>query len=165
MPLNFLFSGTVFYADENGALQVAPIPWNKEAPFRLPVKAGPGVRWMRDPTRGGVATSLNELARDCELGIVLIEEMIPQRDAVRGACELLGLDPLHIANEGQFLAVVAPEYADAALNALNLAPGSEGAQIIGEVRNEPAGSVLVTTRYGGSRIVDMLVGDPLPCIC
>ena len=77
---------------------------------------------MRDPTRGGVATSLNELARDCGLGIVLVEEMIPVRDAVRGACELLGLDPLHIANEGQFLAVVAPEYADAALNALE--PGA-----------------------------------------
>jgi hydrogenase expression/formation protein HypE len=128
-------------------------------------EAGPGVRWMRDPTRGGVATSLNELARDCGRGLVLMEEMIPVRDAVRGACELLGLDPLHIANEGQFLAVVAPEYADAALNALRLAPGGEDAQIIGEVREQPSGAVLVTTRYGGSRIVDMLVGDPLPRIC
>jgi hydrogenase expression/formation protein HypE len=131
----------------------------------LAVAAGPGVRWMRDPTRGGVATSLNELARDCGCGIVLMEETIPVHDAVRGACELLGLDPLHIANEGQFLAVVAPECADAALNALNLAPGGEGAQMIGEVREEPSGAVLVTTRYGGSRIVDMLVGDPLPRIC
>jgi hydrogenase expression/formation protein HypE len=127
--------------------------------------AGPGLRWMRDPTRGGVATSLNELARDCGLGITLHEEAVPVRDAVRGACELLGLDPLHIANEGQFLAVVAPEYADAAINALNLAPGGEGAQIIGEVSEQPAGSVLVTTSYGGSRIIDMLVGDPLPRIC
>ena len=127
--------------------------------------AGPGVRWMRDPTRGGVATSLNELARDCGLGICLHEETIPVREAVRGACELLGLDPLHIANEGQFLAVVAPEYAHAALNALNLEPGGERAQIIGEVCDQPAGSVLVTTLYGGSRIVDMLVGDPLPRIC
>src|SRR5271156_80760 len=127
--------------------------------------AGPGVRWMRDPTRGGVATSLNELARDCGLGIALGEEMIPIRDAVRGACELLGLDPLHIANEGQFLAVVAPEYADAALNALSLAPHGNEAQIIGEIREQPSGAVLVTTRYGGSRIVDMLVGDPLPRIC
>ena len=124
--------------------------------------AGPGVRWMRDPTRGGVATSLNELARDCRLGIRIIEEQLPVRDAVRGACELLGLDPLHIANEGQFLAVVAPEYADAALNALNLSSGGEEARVIGEVREQPAGSVLVTTLYGGSRIVDMLVGDPLP---
>jgi hydrogenase expression/formation protein HypE len=127
--------------------------------------AGPGVRWMRDPTRGGVATSLNELACDCGLGIVLSEEQIPVRDAVRGACELLGLEPLHIANEGQFLAVVAPEYADAALHALSLAPGGEEAQIIGELREQPAGTVLVTTLYGGSRIVDMLVGDPLPRIC
>ena len=128
-------------------------------------EAGPGVRWMRDPTRGGVATSLNELARDCGLGIVLMEEMIPVRDAVRGACELLGLDPLHIANEGQFLAVIAPEYADAALMALNSTPGGQDTRIIGEVRQQPSGAVLVTTRYGGSRIVDMLVGDPLPRIC
>ena len=89
--------------------------------------AGPGIRWMRDPTRGGAATSLNELARDCGLGIALFEDKVPIRDAVRGACELLGLDPLHIANEGQFLAVVAPEYADAAINALNMTPGGEQA--------------------------------------
>jgi hydrogenase expression/formation protein HypE len=127
--------------------------------------AGPGIRWMRDPTRGGAATSLNELARDCGLSIVIFEEKTPVRDEVRGACELLGLDPLHIANEGQFLAVVAKEYADAALNALRLTPGGEDAEIIGEVRNEPAGAVLVTAPYGGSRIVDMLVGDPLPRIC
>ena len=127
--------------------------------------AGPGIRWMRDPTRGGAATSLNELARDCGLGMVLFEDQVPVRDIVRGACELLGLDPLHIANEGQFLAVVSPEYADAAINAINLAPGGSEAQVIGEVREQPAGSVLVTTLYGGSRIVDMLVGDPLPRIC
>jgi len=127
--------------------------------------AGPGVRWMRDPTRGGVATSLNELARDCGLGIVLFEDQVPVCDLVRGACELLGLDPLHIANEGQFLAVVAPEYAEAGLNALRLAAGGEVAQMIGEVRPQPAGAVLEATPYGGSRIVDMLVGDPLPRIC
>ena len=85
--------------------------------------AGAGVRWMRDPTRGGVATALNELARDCGLGIALAEERVPVRDGVRGACELLGLDPLHIANEGQFLAIVAPEIAAAALAALTAAPG------------------------------------------
>jgi hydrogenase expression/formation protein HypE len=128
-------------------------------------EAGPGIRWMRDPTRGGAATSLNELARDCELGIVIFEDKTPVRDQVRGACELLGLDPLHIANEGQFLAVVANEYADAALNSLRITPGGEDAEIIGEIRQEPAGAVLVTTPYGGSRIVDMLVGDPLPRIC
>lgn len=127
--------------------------------------AGPGIRWMRDPTRGGVATSLNELARDCGLGIVLQEDRVPVRDAVRGACELLGLDPLHIANEGQFLAVVSAEYAGAAIKALKAAPGGEQAQVIGEVCEQPAGSVLATASYGGSRIVDMLVGDPLPRIC
>jgi hydrogenase expression/formation protein HypE len=127
--------------------------------------AAPGVRWMRDPTRGGVATSLNELARDCSLAVHLGEDEIPIRDAVRGACELLGLDPLHIANEGQFLAVVAEEYADIALNVLHQTPGGEEARLIGQVHEQPAGAVLVTTRYGGSRIVDMLVGDPLPRIC
>jgi len=127
--------------------------------------AAPGVRWMRDPTRGGVATSLNELARDCGLGIVLWEESIPTRDAVRGACELLGLDPLHIANEGQFLAVIAPELADAALAALQATPGGEEAVIIGEVREQPARTVLGVASYGGTRVVDMLVGDPLPRIC
>jgi hydrogenase expression/formation protein HypE len=128
-------------------------------------EAGAGVRWMRDPTRGGVATSLNELARDCGHGIVLFEETIPVRDSVRGACELLGLDPLHIANEGQFLAIVSAEHADAALNALRATPGGEDAVNIGEVREQPAGMVSVTMLYGGNRLVDMLVGDPLPRIC
>jgi hydrogenase expression/formation protein HypE len=127
--------------------------------------AGPSIRWMRDPTRGGVATSLNELARDCGLGVVIREDAVLVRDAVRGACELLGLDPLHIANEGQFLAIVAAEGADAALRAIRETPGGEEARIIGEIREQPAGSVLVTTQYGGTRIVDMLVGDPLPRIC
>jgi hydrogenase expression/formation protein HypE len=126
---------------------------------------GPGVHWMRDPTRGGVATSLNELARDCGLGIVLSEELIPIRDEVRGACELLGLDPLHIANEGQFLVVVGADEADAALDALYRTRGGQAARVIGEISEQPAGSVLVKTLYGGSRIVDMLVGDPLPRIC
>jgi len=126
---------------------------------------GGDVRWMRDPTRGGVATSLNELARDCAFGMQISEELIPIHDAVRGACELLGLDPLHIANEGQFLAVVAKESLRAALDALHRTPGGEEAVMIGEVTEQPAGSVLVTTRYGGTRIVDMLVGDPLPRIC
>jgi hydrogenase expression/formation protein HypE len=127
--------------------------------------AGPGLRWMRDPTRGGVATSLNELARDCRLAIHLEEQQIPVRDAVRGACELLGLDPLHIANEGQFLAVVAPEYADAGLEALRSTPGGAAACIIGEVRERPMGAVISANAYGGTRVVDMLVGDPLPRIC
>ena len=127
--------------------------------------AAPGIRWMRDPTRGGLATSLNELALDCGLGICLTEEQIPVRDSVRGACELLGLEPMHIANEGQFVAVVAPEFAEAALVALRAAPGGEHAVMIGEVREKPAATVLVSTSYGGTRVVDMLVGDPLPRIC
>src|SRR5262249_12922879 len=127
--------------------------------------ATPGIHWIRDPTCGGVATSLNELARDCGLGITLFEEQVPVRDQVRGACELLGLEPLHIANEGQFLAVVAPEYVDLAMKALALAEGGLEARVIGEVREHPASAVLVTTRYGGSHMIDMLVGDPLPRIC
>jgi len=120
---------------------------------------------MRDPTRGGVATSLNELARDCGLAVVLSEDAVPIRDMVRGACELLGLDPLHIANEGQFLAVVAAEYADAALDALRETAGGHQAAVIGEIREQPAGTVLGITGYGGTRVIDMLVGDPLPRIC
>jgi hydrogenase expression/formation protein HypE len=127
--------------------------------------AAPGIRWMRDPTRGGVATSLNELARDCGLGVVLEEEAIPVNDAVRGACELLGLDPLHIANEGQFLAVVAEEVADAALAALREAQGGGAAAIIGRIEEQPAATVLGRANYGGTRVIDMLVGDPLPRIC
>jgi len=125
----------------------------------------PSIRWMRDPTRGGLATALNELARDCGHGVAISEEAVPMRDAVRGACELLGLEPLHIANEGQFLAVVSPDAAEKALAALRQTPGGEEARIIGEILEQPAGTVLATTRYGSSRIVDMLVGDPLPRIC
>lgn len=132
---------------------------------RLIERAGGSIRWMRDPTRGGVASALNELAGDARLGIVLSEETIPVRDEVRGACELLGLEPLHIANEGQFLAVIAPEDADAALEAVRSVPGGEGAVIIGEVREQPARTVLAASAYGSSRVVDMLVGDPLPRIC
>lgn len=131
----------------------------------LAAAAGPGIRWMRDPTRGGVATCLNELARDCELCITISEERVPVRDTVRGVCELLGLDPLHIANEGQFLAVIAPEYAAAALDTLRETPGGSESALIGEIVEQPAGTVLGVTEYGGTRVIDMLVGDPLPRIC
>jgi hydrogenase expression/formation protein HypE len=125
---------------------------------------GPGIRWMRDPTRGGVATALNELARDAQVSLRLQEERVPVRDSVRGACELLGLDPLHIANEGQFLAVIAPEFADLSMDVLRQA-GCMDAAIVGEVCSEPRSTVLSTTTYGGTRVIDMLVGDPLPRIC
>ena len=131
----------------------------------LCARIAPGIRWMRDPTRGGVATALNELARECGLGIVLEEESIPLRDEVRGACELLGLDPLHIANEGQFIAIVSPDYAAAAIQVLHAVPGGEEATIVGRIEGSPAGTVLTRTQYGGTRVVDMLVGDPLPRIC
>ena len=116
-------------------------------------QCGPGLRWMRDPTRGG------------EYGIALSEDHVPMHDAVRGACELLGLDPLHIANEGQFLAVVAPSYADAALAAVRSVEGGERAVFIGDVRAEPKRRVIGINGYGGTRVIDMLVGDPLPRIC
>lgn len=128
-------------------------------------RAAPGLRWLRDPTRGGVASSLNELARDSGLGVVLFEEQIPVRDPVRGACEILGLDPLYVANEGQLIAAVAPEFAEAALAALRETPGGEDAAVVGEIRQNPRRTVLALTSYGGSRVVDMLVGDPLPRIC
>ena len=126
---------------------------------------GEDLHWMRDPTRGGVATALNELVRSTDLGIVLVEEAIPLRDEVRGACEILGLDPLHIANEGQLIAVVAAPAADSALAAMQAIPGGERASCIGEVRAKPSRAVIAVTSYGGSRVIDMLVGDPLPRIC
>lgn len=124
-----------------------------------------GLRWMRDPTRGGVASALNELARETRLGITIDEGRIPLRREVRGACEILGLDPLHIANEGQILAVVSGAEAERALEAVRSVPGGEDAAVIGAVTDKPAGSVLSRSGYGGTRIVDMLVGDPLPRIC
>ncbi len=127
--------------------------------------AAPGLRWMRDPTRGGVATVLNELARDTGLSVTVFEDRVPVRDAVRGACELLGLDPLHIANEGQVVAIVAPEDAEPALEALRRCVGGELAAIIGEIRDAPAATVLGASSYGSTRVIDMLVGDPLPRIC
>ena len=128
-------------------------------------RVAPAIRWMRDPTRGGVATSLNELVRGSDYGVALFEESVPMHDAVRGACELLGLDPLHIANEGQFLAVIAPDRADEALAVVRAVPGGEGATFIGEVRAEPKRRVIGVNGYGGTRVIDMLVGDPLPRIC
>lgn len=127
--------------------------------------AGRSLRTMRDPTRGGVATVLNELAADAGVGIKVDESSVPVQSAVTGACEILGIDPMYVANEGKLLAVVAPEQADAALEALRATPGGEQAAAIGEVTEEPAAMVLVHTAFGGTRIMDMLVGDPLPRIC
>ena len=127
--------------------------------------AAPATRWLRDATRGGVATVCNELARATDLTVVLEESSLPVRPEVSAACELLGIDPLYVANEGKFVAVVAREEVDAALGALRSHPLGADAAAIGEVRAEPAGLVVLVTPLGGTRIVDMLVGDPLPRIC
>ena len=126
---------------------------------------GDGLRCMRDATRGGVATVLNEIALAAEVGVVLEESRVPVRPEVAGAGEILGIDPLYVANEGKLVAFVAPELADAALAALRGHPTGADAAIVGEVREEPPGRVLGRTQFGGHRLIDMLVGDPLPRIC
>ncbi len=127
--------------------------------------AAPSTRWMRDPTRGGLGTVCNELARDTNLAIILNETALPITPAVMGACDLLGIDPLYVANEGKLVAIVAPDEAEAAIAALRLHPLGERAAVIGEVAAQPPGIVVLRTGFGGERIVDMLVGDPLPRIC
>ncbi len=126
---------------------------------------GDGLHCLKDPTRGGVATSLNEIALGAEVSIALDEHAIPVHAEVRGACEILGLDPLTIANEGKMLAIVAPEVADKALAVMRSHPLGGEAAIIGSVQTEPAGMVFLRTDIGGTRVLDMLVGDPLPRIC
>jgi hydrogenase expression/formation protein HypE len=128
-------------------------------------EAGPDLRCIRDATRGGVASVLNELARAAQVAMVVREGDVPVMPAVAGAAEILGIDPMYVANEGKLVAFVAPESADAALEALRSVPGCERAAEIGEVRTEPPGMVLVETSFGGRRVMDQLVGDPLPRIC
>jgi hydrogenase expression/formation protein HypE len=123
------------------------------------------VHLMRDATRGGVATVLNEVAREAEAAVAIREEAVPVRDEVRGAAEILGIDPLYVANEGKLVAVVAASDAEAILAAMRAHPLGERAALIGEVRAEPPGMVFMHTAFGGSRVVDMLIGDPLPRIC
>jgi hydrogenase expression/formation protein HypE len=127
--------------------------------------AGDGVRLLRDATRGGVATICNEVAAASGVAVVLDEAAVPVRPVVNGASELLGIDPLYVACEGRLVAVVAPEQADAALAALHAHPLGQGAAVIGTIKDDPPGLVLLRTAFGGTRIVDLLVGDPLPRIC
>jgi hydrogenase expression/formation protein HypE len=127
--------------------------------------AAPDTRWLRDATRGGVGTVCNELAAATELGVVLSERALPVHRPVAGACDILGIDPLYVANEGKLVAVVPVEQARAALEAMQGHEHGREAAVIGEVREEPPGMVVMATAFGGSRIVDMLVGDPLPRIC
>jgi hydrogenase expression/formation protein HypE len=129
------------------------------------LELGGAVRWLRDPTRGGLATALNELAQDAQLCVALDEAALPLQPAVIGACEILGIDPLYVANEGKLVAVVAPEVADEALSRLRALDLGADAAVVGEIRADPAALVLLDTAFGGTRIVDMLVGDPLPRIC
>jgi hydrogenase expression/formation protein HypE len=127
--------------------------------------ATPGVRAMRDATRGGVATILNEVAVAAGVSVVVEEDRIPVRTQVRGAAELLGIDPMYVACEGKLVAIVDGQEADRALAALRAHPLGEEAAVIGHVAEDPPGIVLLKTAFGGTRIVDLLVGDPLPRIC
>ncbi|MDQ6838701.1 MAG: hydrogenase expression/formation protein HypE [Actinomycetota bacterium] len=169
-----LVSGTI--ADHGMAVMLARGDLALEADIRsdtaplgdlveLLFEAAPGTRWLRDPTRGGVGTVCNELAHDCGLAVILDEAKLPIDPAVNGACDMLGIDPLYVANEGKFIAVVGPEEEQAALAALRSHPLGAGAARIGQINDDPPGIVVLLTTFGGTRIVDMLVGDPLPRIC
>jgi hydrogenase expression/formation protein HypE len=129
------------------------------------IKVSSQIHCLRDPTRGGLATTLNELAKQSKVGIKIEEDKIPVREEVQAACEMLGFDPLYVANEGKLVAIVAPEDAEAVLKAMRKNIYGKNAAVIGEVRQEHPGRVVMKTRLGASRIVDMLVGDLLPRIC
>ncbi|TRZ96211.1 MAG: hydrogenase expression/formation protein HypE [Dehalococcoidia bacterium] len=129
------------------------------------LEASPRIHCLRDPTRGGLATSLNEFAKQSKVGIRIEEDRIPVRDGVRAACELLGFDPLYVANEGKLIAVVASQDVNQVLAKMKQNPYGVDACIIGEVTDEHKGRVIMKTRLGASRIVDMLSGELLPRIC
>ena len=169
-----LLSGTL--ADHGMAVLLARGDLGLEADIRsdtAPVSgaveallaAAPGTRWMRDPTRGGLGTVCNELAGTAGVAVILDEEALPVTPLVQGACDLLGLDPVYVASEGKFAAVVPADEADDALAALRAHPLGRDACVIGEIGAEPAGLVALRNAFGGTRIVDMLAGDPLPRIC
>ena len=129
------------------------------------IDVAPGIRCMRDPTRGGLASTLNEIARQSGVGMLLDESAIPVRPEVAAACELLGLDPLYVANEGKLVAVVPAEDAERVLAAMRGHPKGRDASIIGRVRGDERGFVEMETLFGGRRIVDWLAGEQLPRIC
>jgi hydrogenase expression/formation protein HypE len=136
-----------------------------ELTARILNRTAGAVRCLRDPTRGGVSSALNEIAAQSGVSIQIEETSIPVRDQVRGACELLGLDPLYVANEGKLLAIVAPQAADEILAAMRSDPRGAEAAIIGTVGNQSAGLVTMRTAFGSTRIVDLLAGEQLPRIC
>jgi hydrogenase expression/formation protein HypE len=170
-----LVSGTV--GDHGTAIMLARGEFELDAPIESDTRslwpavdalldaAGPRLRCLRDATRGGVASVLNELARASGVCTVVHEGRVPVDPAVAGASEILGIDPMYVANEGRLVAFVDPGAAEAALAALRSVPGCEQAAEIGEVGAEPPGMVLVRTSFGGKRVMDQLVGDPLPRIC
>jgi hydrogenase expression/formation protein HypE len=170
-----LLSGTV--GEHGTAIMLARGEFELDAPIESDTRslwpavdalldaAGPALHCMRDATRGGVASVLNELARASGVALLVREAAVPVQPAVAGASEILGIDPMYVANEGKLVAFVAPERADDAFAALHAVPGCEAAAEIGEVRAEPPGMVLVETSFGGKRVMDQLVGDPLPRIC
>ena len=123
------------------------------------------IHCLRDPTRGGIATTLNEIARRSQVGVVLDESCIPMREEVKGACEILGLDPLYVANEGKLIAIVGREDAEKLVTRMHRHPDGQAARIIGEVVADHAGMVVLRTEIGGSRIVDLPLGEQLPRIC
>lgn len=129
------------------------------------IAACPDIHCLRDATRGGVATVLNEFAESSDITIRIHESALPIREEVKGACEILGLDPLYLANEGKLVAIVPGDRADQVLSAMRAHPAGRDAAIIGEVTEAPAGVVVLHTLFGGQRIVDMLVGEQLPRIC
>lgn len=132
---------------------------------RVMLEAGPSVRAMRDPTRGGLSSALNELADASGVGVALDESAIPIRPEVKGACEMLGLDPLYVANEGKLMAVVPPDEADGVLQAMRAHPLGRNAAIVGTVVSEHRGMVVLKSLVGGARVVTLLAGEQLPRIC
>lgn len=129
------------------------------------LKAGKNIHVLRDPTRGGIASALNEIAGSAKVGILIHQEKIPISEEVKGACEILGLDPLYVANEGKLLAFVSPDESDKVLAAMRSHPLGKDSAIIGEVADDHPGFVMMKTRIGGTRVVDMLSGEQLPRIC
>jgi hydrogenase expression/formation protein HypE len=129
------------------------------------LEASLDIRVLRDPTRGGVATVLNEIAQRSKTGMLLRETDIPVHETVRGACEILGLDPMYVANEGKLVAIVPAQDADAVVDRMHQNPLGRDARVIGEVVREHAGMVLMQTEIGGTRVVDTLFGEQLPRIC
>ena len=125
----------------------------------------PTIHCLRDPTRGGVATTLNEIAGRSQVGMLLQERDIPVRETVKGACEILGLDPLYVANEGKLVAIVAAEAADEIVQRMRQHPLGGAAVVIGEVVADHAGMVLMKTEIGGTRVLDVMFGEQLPRIC